>query len=91
MTDQRRLGRSGIEVSALGIGTWAIGGPMYGPDGSPSGYGQVDDDTSRRALRRAVELGVTLFDTAQAYGTGHAEEVLGEALAPERDQVVIAT
>ncbi len=90
-TTQRRLGRSGIEVSALGIGTWAIGGPMYGPDGSPSGYGQVDDDESRRALRRAVELGVTLFDTAQAYGTGHAEEVLGEALAPVRDQVVIAT
>jgi len=87
---RRVLGRSGIEVSALGMGTWALGGPMWSGD-QPVGYGSVDDAESARAIRRAVELGVTLFDTADAYGTGHAEEVLGHALAGVRDDVVVAT
>jgi aryl-alcohol dehydrogenase-like predicted oxidoreductase len=87
---RRVLGRSGIEVSALGMGTWAIGGEMYAGD-QPLGWGAADDDEAERAIRRAVDLGVTLFDTADAYGTGHAEEVLGRVLAPVRDRVVIAT
>jgi aryl-alcohol dehydrogenase-like predicted oxidoreductase len=87
---RRVLGRSGIEVSALGMGTWALGGPMWSGD-QPVGYGSVDDEESARAIRRAVDLGVTLFDTADAYGTGHAEEILGRALADVRDDVVIAT
>jgi aryl-alcohol dehydrogenase-like predicted oxidoreductase len=87
---KRILGRSGIEVSALGVGTWAMGGEMYAGD-QPLGWGAVDDAESIRAIRRALDLGVTLFDTADAYGTGHAESVLGEALAPVRDEVVIAT
>lgn len=87
---RRTLGRSGIEVSALGMGTWALGGEMW-REGSPSGYGPVDDAESARAVRRALELGVTFFDTADAYGTGHSEEVLGAALAGHRDEVVIAT
>jgi len=87
---RRVLGRSGIEVSALGMGTWAIGGEMYAGD-QPLGWGAADDDEAARAIRRAVDLGVTLFDTADAYGTGHAEELLGRVLAPVRDQVVIAT
>jgi aryl-alcohol dehydrogenase-like predicted oxidoreductase len=86
----RVLGRSGIEVSHLGMGTWALGGEMWSGD-QPVGYGRVDDDESLRAIRRAVELGVTLFDTSDAYGTGHAEEILGRALANVRDDVVIAT
>jgi aryl-alcohol dehydrogenase-like predicted oxidoreductase len=87
---RRVLGRSGIEVNALGMGTWALGGPMWAGD-QPVGYGTVDDEESVRAIRRAVELGVTLFDTADAYGTGHAEEILGRALAGVRDDVVLAT
>jgi aryl-alcohol dehydrogenase-like predicted oxidoreductase len=86
----RVLGRSGIEVSALGLGCWAIGGPWTFM-GSPGGWSDVDDAESVRALRRAVELGVTFFDTAANYGAGHSETVLGRALAPFRDDVVIAT
>jgi aryl-alcohol dehydrogenase-like predicted oxidoreductase len=89
-TMTRRLGRSGIEVSALGIGCWAIGGPFWAGT-QPLGWGEVDDEESVRAIRRAVELGVTFFDTADVYGTGHSERVLGRALAGRRDQVVIAT
>jgi aryl-alcohol dehydrogenase-like predicted oxidoreductase len=86
----RILGRSGIEVSALGIGCWAIGGPFF-QNGKPLGWGEVDDDESVRALHRAFELGVTFYDTAAVYGTGHSEEVLGRAFAGRRDEVVIAT
>ncbi len=87
---KRRLGKSGIEVSPLGFGCWAIGGP-FTMFGLSDGWGQVDDFESIRAIRRAVDLGVNFFDTADAYGTGHSEEVLGEALQGMRDRVVIAT
>jgi aryl-alcohol dehydrogenase-like predicted oxidoreductase len=90
-TANRVLGRSGIEVSALGFGCWAIGGEMWDRDGLPLGWGRVDDEESVRAVRRAVDLGVTFFDTADAYGTGHSERVLGRALGKRRDDVVIAT
>ena len=85
----RTLGRSGIQVSAMGLGCWAIGGPFW-HDGWV-GYGDVDDAESIRAIHRALDLGVTFFDTADAYGCGHSERVLGQALAGRRDQVVIAT
>jgi aryl-alcohol dehydrogenase-like predicted oxidoreductase len=86
----RNLGRSGIQVSALGMGCWAIGGPFW-KNGRPVGWGQVDDGESLRAIRRAFELGVTFFDTAAVYGCGHSERVLGKALNPYLDQVIIAT
>jgi aryl-alcohol dehydrogenase-like predicted oxidoreductase len=86
----RVLGRSGIEVSAIGFGGWAIGGP-FSRDGSPVGWGEVDDNESAAALHRAFDLGITFFDTADVYGTGHSEEVIGAALAGHRDEVVIAT
>jgi aryl-alcohol dehydrogenase-like predicted oxidoreductase len=86
----RLLGRSGIEISAMGIGCWAIGGPFWSGD-EPLGWGEVDDDESVRALRRALELGVTFFDTANVYGAGHSEQVLARALAGHRDEVVLAT
>jgi aryl-alcohol dehydrogenase-like predicted oxidoreductase len=60
-------------------------------DGKPDGWGEVDDGESMAAVRRAVELGITFFDTADVYGAGHSEEVLGRALAGHRDEVVIAT
>ncbi len=89
-TMTRTLGRSGIEVSALGVGCWAIGG-LFWEDGKPLGWGEVDDDESVRALHRALDLGVTFVDTANVYGAGHSERVLGRAFAGRRDQVVLAT
>ncbi|MEV0006190.1 aldo/keto reductase [Micromonospora sp. NPDC050980] len=86
----RQLGRSGIEVSALGMGCWAIGGP-WAEGARPLGWGAVDDGESVRAIRRALDLGVTLFDTADTYGAGHGERVLGRALGGRRDEAVVAT
>ncbi|MGH8942897.1 MAG: aldo/keto reductase [Acidimicrobiia bacterium] len=78
----RHLGRSGLEVSALG----------YGCMGLSTSYGTpLDRDYAIKILRAAVERGVTLFDTAQVYGPFTNEDVVGEALAPFRDEVVIAT
>ena len=89
-TFTRVLGRSGIEVSALGMGCWAIGGP-WTFNGAPAGWSEVDDAESLRALERAFDLGVTFFDTAANYGAGHSEHLLGQAFRQRRDQVVIAT
>src|SRR5690242_7560142 len=90
MTQMRTLGRSGIEVSAAGFGCWAIGGPFWAGD-QPLGWGKVDDDESIRAVRHAVDLGMTFFDTASVYGAGHSERVLARALKGMRDSVVIAS
>ncbi len=88
----RKLGRSGIDVSAVGMGCWAIGGPYSSPDGKPCGWGDIDDADSIRAIHRAIDLGVNLFDTAACYGCGHSETVLGEALqGGRRENVIIAT
>ena len=89
-TGKRRLGRSGIEVSAMGLGGWAIGGPAWW-DGKPVGWGEVDDDETMRAITRALELGITFFDTAPAYGAGHGERILGRALDGHRHEVIIST
>ena len=90
MTFTRKLGRSGIEVSALGMGCWAIGGPFF-EKGTPLGWGEVDDNESIRAVHRAMELGINFFDTANVYGAGHSERVLAKAFAGRRKEVVIAT
>jgi aryl-alcohol dehydrogenase-like predicted oxidoreductase len=84
----RTLGRSGITVSAVGFGCWPIGGAII-EDGRSVGWGAVDDDESVRALRRAHDLGVTFFDTAEVYG--NSEEILGRAFAGRRDGIVLAT
>ena len=86
----RTLGRSNLTVSALGLGCWAIGGPFWRGE-SPVGWGEVDDAKSLAALQRALDLGVTFFDTSDVYGCGHSERLLGQALAGKRDHVVIAT
>ena len=79
----------GQSIPRLGMGCWAIGGPFFaGAD--PLGYGAVDDAQSVRAIHAAVDLGIRLFDTADVYGAGHSEEVLGQALHG-RDDVLIAT
>ncbi len=86
----RTLGRSGIQVSALGLGCWAVGGP-WTFNGSPAGWSGVDDAESLRAIQRACDLGATFFDTAANYGAGHSERLLAQAFKGKRDQVVIAT
>jgi aryl-alcohol dehydrogenase-like predicted oxidoreductase len=90
MSFTRKLGRSGIEVSALGMGCWAIGGPFWAGE-TPLGWGEVDDEESIRAIHRALDLGVNFFDTANVYGAGHSERVLARAFAGKRKDVVIAT
>ena len=92
---KRRLGRSNLEVSAMGLGCWAIGGPWdwLEADGSkvPVGWGQVDDAESIRAIHYALDAGINFFDTAANYGCGRSERVLGQALAGHRDKVILAT
>lgn len=92
---KRRLGRSDLEVSAIGLGCWAIGGPWdwLEADGSrePAGWGRVDDDESIRAIHYALDAGINFFDTAANYGCGHSERILARALAGRRDQVILAT
>ncbi len=90
MTFTRKLGRSGIEVSALGMGCWAIGGPFWAGE-TPLGWGKVDDEESIRAIHAALDLGVNFFDTADVYGAGHSEEVLARAFTGRRAEVVIAS
>jgi aryl-alcohol dehydrogenase-like predicted oxidoreductase len=82
----RPLGRTGLLVSEIGFGGWAIGGNAFG-----NSYGPTDDAESQRAVRRAYDLGCTFFDTADVYGHGHSEEVLGAALQGLRDKVIVAT
>jgi aryl-alcohol dehydrogenase-like predicted oxidoreductase len=89
-TAQRSLGDGGPVVSALGMGCWAIGGP-HARQGSPVGWGAIDDEESKRALRRAYDLGVTFFDTADVYGCGHSEKLIASALGDVRDEIVIAS
>lgn len=92
---KRTLGKSKMEVSALGMGCWAIGGPWTwdqpGETPYPAGWGSTDDEESIRAVHAALEAGVNFFDTAANYGAGHSEVVLGQALKGKRDKVVIAT
>ena len=88
---KRTLGKSGIEVSALGMGCWAIGGPFTGFGGLSMGWGDVNDEHSLEALQTALDHGVNFFDTADVYGTGHSERLLSKAFKGIRDQVVIAT
>lgn len=79
----KRLGRTDVMVSAIGMGTWGIGG-FSAPD-------YKYDEMAIRALRRGIELGITLIDTAEMYGGGHSEEVVGMAIKGLREKVFIAT
>lgn len=78
----RKIGRSGVRASAVGLGTWAIGGWMWGG---------TDEAQSIAAIQASLDAGVTLIDTAPAYGLGRSEEIVGKAIAGRRDKAVIAT
>ncbi len=78
----RSIGRSGITASAVGLGTWAIGGWMWGG---------TDEAQSIAAIQASIDEGISLIDTAPAYGQGVAEAIVGKAIAGRRDRVVLAT
>src|SRR4030088_1620417 len=71
-----QLGATGLDITRVGLGAWAIGG-----GGWEFGWGPQDDEESIAAIHRALDLGVNWIDTAAAYGFGHSEEVVGRALA----------
>ena len=77
-----KLGRTGIEISTITFGCWEMGGAMWE---------FTDDNNNINAVHKAMELGITSFDTAEGYGNGHSEEVLGKALAGKRKDVFLAT
>ncbi len=83
----RTLGHTEIRVSEIGFGAWGIGGNAEGA----IGYGATDDALSKDSLREAVEHGITFFDTANLYGFGHSEKLIGETFRDMRDKVVLAT
>lgn len=76
------LGASGLRISRLGLGCWAIGG---------HGYGRTDDAESIRVVHTALDVGIDFFDTADVYGFGHSETILGAALGSRRHDVIVAT
>ncbi|WP_027834396.1 aldo/keto reductase [Maritalea myrionectae] len=79
----------GQTIPRLGFGCWAIGGPFWA-DAIPVGWGVVDDNESKRAIQVALDAGIRFFDTADVYGAGHSEKVLGEALKGH-DDIIVAT
>ncbi|MFP5373203.1 MAG: aldo/keto reductase [Actinomycetes bacterium] len=79
--EQRPLGRTGADVSVIGLGTWQLGGD----------WGDVDDDAAAEVLDAALDAGVTLLDTADVYGHGRSEERIRKALAPRADRPFVAT
>ncbi|MET2828194.1 aldo/keto reductase [Mesorhizobium shangrilense] len=78
----RQIGKSCVHASAVGLGTWAIGGWMWGG---------TDEQASIGAIEASVDAGISLIDTAPAYGLGRSEEIVGKAIKGKRDKVVIAT
>lgn len=79
--ERRRLGTTGIELSAIGLGTWVFGGR----------WGGADDEASRAACHAAIDAGVNWIDTADIYGQGRAERIVGAVLRERRDEVIVAT
>src|ERR1700759_278297 len=77
----RALGRTGFEVSSISFGAWAIGGT----------WGKTDDAESLKTLHRALDLGVNFFDTADVYGDGHSEKLLGRLRKERREPFFVAT
>ena len=83
----KTMKKSGEKISAITVGTWAIGGK----NSMGGGYGEIDDQDSIEAIKAMIDGGVNLIDTAPIYGEGHSEEVVGKAIEGIRDKVLIAT
>ena len=80
--EKRILGKSGIEITKLGLGLWAMGGDQWGA---------TEDQNSLDTIDAALDAGITFFDTADVYGAGHSEELLGKAMQGRRDKFIVAT
>ena len=80
--DKRTMGDTGLSISEIGLGLWAIGG---------GDWGAVNDQESLDLIDYALDAGVNFFDTADVYNDGHSERVLGKAMAGRREQFVLAT
>ena len=80
--EYRVFGNLGSKVSEIGFGAWAIGGDMWG---------HQDDSESIKALNKAIDLGVNFIDTAQGYGKGHSEEIIGKVLKSRQEEIFVAT
>jgi aryl-alcohol dehydrogenase-like predicted oxidoreductase len=83
----RKFGNTDLEVSEIGFGAWAIGGNAL-VGNTPIGWGKTDDATSVKAIEAAVDAGINFFDTADFYGLGHSESLLGNALARHKDMII---
>lgn len=79
---QRQIGQTGIGISAVIMGTWQAGKSMWT---------DIDDRETQRAMRAALDAGITAFDTAEVYGNGHSERIIAKALSDVRDRIVLAT
>jgi aryl-alcohol dehydrogenase-like predicted oxidoreductase len=88
--EYRTLGRSGPKVSVVGFGGWPIGGG-YNIAGEPIGYGETDDFESIAAIEKAIDVGINLIDTADAYGAGHSECLIGQVLQARHSDCFVAT
>ncbi len=87
--EYRKFGNTDLLVSEIGFGAWAIGGgAMIGT--TAIGWGDVDDEESKKAIYRSLDLGINFFDTADIYGLGHSEEILGSLVGNKKD-IIIAT
>lgn len=80
--EKRELGNSGIQVTKIGVGLWAIGGTEWG---------EVQDRESLDMIDAALDMGINFFDTADVYGNGHSEELLGQSMKGRRDRFIVAT
>src|SRR5690348_12056905 len=78
----RTLGKSGIEVTEMGLGLWAVGGDQWGA---------TDDKDSLDTIDFSLDAGINFYDTADVYGMGHSEELLGQAMKGRRDKFIVAS
>lgn len=85
--EYRKFGKTDLEVSEVGFGAWGIGGPAMAGD-VPIGWGKVDDTVSIKALKAALDHGINFFDTADVYGLGHSEELIGKTLGNHPDVII---
>ncbi len=87
---RRRLGRTGLMVSEVSLGTWTLGGVSFN-EGRPNGWGALNVEEAEHAVLHALDLGCNHLDTADVYGAGHSEQLLGRVLGARRKEVVLAT
>jgi len=94
MITYRTLGKSGLKVTEIGLGCWAIGGPSFSDDGEPNGWAGAEDRESLKGLLKAYELGINHWDSADAYGKGHSERLIGKVFSEggvRREEIVLAS